>query len=100
MPVLAEKAVVTAAAIENRQVGIAIFCLRFLCVLGIAVSRAAWTKPPSNTVGRQTVIVPFQNAIFNCPTAANQTSFGITDKSAKTPVADADHAAVAANSAV
>jgi hypothetical protein len=59
MPVLAEKAVIAARAVKNRQIVIAIFWFGLVSVFRIAISSAARTKPPTYTVGGQTIIIPF-----------------------------------------
>lgn len=59
MPVLTEEAVVTARAIKNRQIVIAVFCRRLIRISWIASASASRTKPPADTVGGQTIIIPF-----------------------------------------
>jgi hypothetical protein len=64
MPVLAEEAVITARAIKNSQIIVAIFWFWLVSIFRVAVSSASRTKPPANTVGWQTIIIPFQNAVL------------------------------------
>jgi hypothetical protein len=65
MPVLTVKAVVAAGSIENCQVAISMFSLGLVSILRVAPSSAAWTKPPTHTIGRQIIIIPLQNPFLN-----------------------------------
>jgi len=59
MPVLTEETVVAACAVKNSQIIVAILRFGFIGVFRIATSSAAGTKPPANTVGWQSIIIPF-----------------------------------------
>ncbi len=59
MPVLTEEAVIATSAVKNRQIIITILRRRLIGVFRIAISSAARTKPPANTVSGQTIIIPF-----------------------------------------
>jgi len=64
VPVLAEEAVITARAIKNSQIIVAIFWFGLVSIFRIAASSAPRTEPPADAVGWQTIIIPFQNALF------------------------------------
>jgi len=52
VPVLAKEAVVTAGAIEDREVGIAHFSSVLISIPRMSCASATGAEPPSDTVGR------------------------------------------------
>jgi len=97
MPVLTEKAIITASAIENRQVSVVMLRLWFISVFGIAASSAAWAEPPADTVGWQFIIIPVQNSFLSGATKTNETSTNVPDKPTKTSIIGTNYAIVRAN---
>jgi hypothetical protein len=97
VPVLAEEAVITARAIKNSQIIITVFRFGLVSIFRIAVSSAAGTKPPANTVGWQTIIIPFQDALFCGAAETDKVTANIPNKTTEAATANAYNTVVGAN---